>query len=543
MALTLRLLGGARIETDAGPVQGRATQRIRLVLLALLAAAPRQSASREKLIRTLWPDSTPDAARRLLTEALYVFRKELSEDVVATSGDEVRLNPAVVRCDLVEFREAVAARDWRRAADLYGGPFLDGLSDDDLPAFARWAEEERGQVDVAYGRALRALAESAGREGAAADAVEWWGRLAAHDPYNSRAAVELMQALARAGERARALRFADTFTRRVRGELEIEPDGEVLRVVEQLRAAPAAAPDPVASGRGPIHVAEREGEPPPGEGFLEPGLQLVRRLGEGSVAEVFLAVEQTLGRLVAVKVLAERFADDDTTRTRFEREARAAARVHHPNVAPVYRVGRTAGGLPFIVTPYVDGGTLADRLAAAGRLSLEEVRRYVAQLAAALAAAHRLGVVHRDVRPANLLYSRELDAVMLADFGLAAVMELIFDQRARLTRPGEPLGSPGYASPEQLRGEIVTERADVYSLGVVAFELATGRLPYDAATPVRMIAAHLRDEPYRVSAFRPEADAALDDLVRRCLHKRPEERPFAADVAEVLGAARGGAAG
>jgi serine/threonine-protein kinase len=260
------------------------------------------------------------------------------------------------------------------------------------------------------------------------------------------------------------------------------------------------------------------------------------------VAEVFLAVEQTLGRLVAVKVLAERFADDDTTRTRFEREARAAARVHHPNVAPVYRVGRTAAGLPFIVTPYVDGGTLADRLAAAGRLSLDEVRRYVAQLAAALAAAHRLGVVHRDVRPANLLYSRELDSVMLADFGLAAVTELIFDPRARLTRPGEALGSPGYASPEQLRGEIVTERTDVYSLGVVAFELATGRLPYDATTPVQMIASHLRDEPHRVAAFRHEADAALDDLVRRCLHKRPEERPFAADVAEALGAAQGGGA-
>jgi serine/threonine protein kinase len=159
----------------------------------------------------------------------------------------------------------------------------------------------------------------------------------------------------------------------------------------------------------------------------------------------------------------------------------------------------------------------------------------MAQAAAGLAAAHRLGIVHRDVRPANLLYDRDTDRVLLTDFGLAAVLESGLDAGMRLTRPGQVLGDPAFASPEQLRAEPVAERADVYSLGMVAFHCLTGRSPFAAAHPAQLIVAHQREEPARASALRPEVDAELDELVHRCLNKRPEHRPFAADVAEALG--------
>ena len=233
--------------------------------------------------------------------------------------------------------------------------------------------------------------------------------------------------------------------------------------------------------------------------------------------------------------MSERFAGDETTQRRFEREARSAARIQHPNVATVYRIGRTPGGLPFLVLPYVEGGTLEDRRAAAGELSLEEVRRYLAQAAAGLAAAHRLGVVHRDVRPANLLYDRGTDRVLLTDFGLAALLDALQEDALRLTLPGEVLGNPRYASPEQLSGEAVTERADVYSLGVVGFELLSGELPFDAPTLPAVVAAHLRGHPRRASEVRPDVDPELDGLIARCLNRRPEQRPFAADIAEALG--------
>ncbi|HEX5727404.1 MAG TPA: protein kinase [Longimicrobiaceae bacterium] len=529
MPLSLGVLGGVKVETEEGPLHGRAAHRRRLALLALLAAAPRGLVEREKLIGYLWPDSPPDAARHLLSESLYVLRREL-KDVFLTPGSQVGLDTDAVSCDLVEFREATAAQDWERAASLYAGPFLDGFYVEDAPEFERWVEVERETIGREYARALTALAESAEAAGDAEAAAEWWGRLAVHDRFSSRVALRLMQALAKAGERARAVQFAAAFVARLREE-GFEPGGEVLTLAERLRAEPGAAGERLHS---PVATSVL---PQPGEASagLTPEFDVLRQLGEGSVARVYLAREPALGRLVALKVMAERYAGDEVARARFEREARAAARIQHPHVATVFRIGRTPGGLPFIVLPYVDGGSLEDRLAAAGRFSGEEVRRYVGQTAAGLAAAHRLGIVHRDVRPANLLYDRETDRVLLSDFGLAAVLETGAEQVQRLTRPGERLGNPAYASPEQLRGEPVTERADVYSLGVVAFELLTGRLPFDAATPLEMTAAHLRREPPRAAEVCEGVDPELDDLTARCLNKRPEQRPFAVDIADALG--------
>jgi serine/threonine-protein kinase len=254
------------------------------------------------------------------------------------------------------------------------------------------------------------------------------------------------------------------------------------------------------------------------------------------VARVYLVREPALRRQVAVKVLSPALAADATARARFEREAVAAAGIQHPNVAPIYRTGRLADGVPYLVMPFFQGGSLEARLKAGGPLAPDDARRYLGQVAAGLAAAHRLRIVHRDVRPANILYDRDTHRVVLIDFGIAAVLDDPGDPHAsRLTRPGEPLGIPVYASPEQLRADpVVTDRADVYSLGIVAFEMLAGRPPFAAVTAVGMMRAHALETPPCVDELRPEVDPALARLIAACLRKPPAERPAAADVAEAM---------
>jgi len=535
MALTLRVLGGIRIERDGEPLQGRAAQRRRLALLAVLSVIPGHAARREKLAAMLWPDASAEAARRLLTEALHVFRRELHPEVISAAGDEVGLNPDVLAVDVAEFRTALERGDWEGAVAAYGGAFLDGFNGDDIAGFPQWVDGERAKLAQQYADALERLAKAADEASDRAAAAEWWGKLSFADRYSEGVALGLMRALVGVGERARALQFGTAFIRRLRDDLGLDPNPEVVEFLGRLRAEPAAPPAPVPVAPPPAPAVPAEPDAAAARGEISPEFQVVRRIGEGNVATVYLAREPALGRHVAVKVLSDRFRGDGTTQHRFEREARAAARIHHPNVATVYRIGRTPAGMPFLVLPYVEGGTLEDHRAAAGGLSVNEVRRYVAQAAAGLAAAHRLGVVHRDVRPANLLYDRGTDRVLLTDFGLAAVLDASHEDALRLTLPGEVLGSPRYASPEQLRGDAVTDRADVYSLGIVAFELLTGDIPFAARTAPALAAAHAREQPGRASALRPDVDPELDALIDRCLHKRPEQRPFAADVAEALG--------
>jgi tRNA A-37 threonylcarbamoyl transferase component Bud32 len=284
---------------------------------------------------------------------------------------------------------------------------------------------------------------------------------------------------------------------------------------------------------------------------LAPDLELVRPLGEGSVACVYLAREPALQRLVAVKVLRDEVAADDVARLRFEREAQAAARITHPNVTAVYRVGRTDSA-PCIVMEYIEGRTLEDLLIAAGPFSPAEVRRVLASTAYALAAAHRKGIVHRDVRPANVMLEDESRRVVLKDFGIAAMLESGSQQVARLTAAGVRLGDPLHMSPEQQSGEEVGPPSDVYGLGFMGYELLLGRTPRpasrptdpDAASPMRPDA--LRAEATRlrpIEEVRSDVDAVLARVITRCLAEKPVHRPRAVEVAEALVRVSGDGAG
>jgi TolB-like protein/DNA-binding SARP family transcriptional activator/Tfp pilus assembly protein PilF len=232
---SLKLFGGVSLFGDDGPLTGPATQRRRLALLALLAAAPDGGVSREKLIGYLWAETGSEQARRFLADSVYSLRKALGQEAILAQGDNLRLNPEVIRSDVTEFREALARGDRLAAAALYKGPFLDGFFVPDASESERWSESERERYAREFAHVLEALAEEREREGDLRAAVEWWRRLAAHDPYSSRVALRLMQALEAAGDPGGALQHARMHEALLREALEIEPDAEVLALAERLR--------------------------------------------------------------------------------------------------------------------------------------------------------------------------------------------------------------------------------------------------------------------------------------------------------------------
>jgi serine/threonine protein kinase len=267
---------------------------------------------------------------------------------------------------------------------------------------------------------------------------------------------------------------------------------------------------------------------------LEPEFQIVRLLGEGSVAQVYLARERSLQRLVAIKLMKAELAKDETARKRFDREARSAAKINHHNVAAVHRVGALENGTPFIIMEYIEGRNLADALKAEGVMTIEQACSTLSQVASALAAAHEKGIVHRDVKPENVVREKDSDRVVLTDFGIAAILDTGSETITRLTQQGQLLGDPRYMSPEQLLGEDVTDETDVYSLGVMGYELLTLQAPYEGTSSVQLITAHLKKDPIPLARLRPDADPFLQELMERCLSKKPAHRPRASDVAKAL---------
>ncbi len=244
--------------------------------------------------------------------------------------------------------------------------------------------------------------------------------------------------------------------------------------------------------------------------------RVVRRLGGGGMAEVFLARDTTLDRLVAVKVLRERFADDQEFVARFHREARAAAALNHPNVIAIHDRGGSAGS-SYIVMEYVPGETLKERIRREGRLSPAAARTVECDLLDALQAAHDRGIVHRDVTAQNVLLTSD-GRVKVADFGIAH-----FGSSA-LTSTGVVMGTSRYLSPEQARGEPTDKRSDVYSAGVVLFEMLTGRLPFEGDNDLAIALRHASEPAPAPSSLEPGLSPQFDEIVGRALRKDPGER-------------------
>ena len=270
---------------------------------------------------------------------------------------------------------------------------------------------------------------------------------------------------------------------------------------------------------------------------LAPGLILIRELGEGGMGTVFLARDPALKRNVVVKVLSPALAVDERARRRFAREAEAAAAVAHPNVVSVFQVGELPrSNTSYFVMQYVEGQTLEAACPPGTPVPVARVKRIIGEIASALAAAHARGLVHRDIKPANVMLEAESDRVTVLDFGISAAVspERLAQSGTRLTLQGMSVGTPQYMSPEQAAGEDVTDRSDVYSLGLIAFELLTGKPVFEERTPMALAAAHIHREPPKVASLRTDLEPAFADLVDGCLLKEPAERPTAADIARML---------
>jgi serine/threonine protein kinase len=264
--------------------------------------------------------------------------------------------------------------------------------------------------------------------------------------------------------------------------------------------------------RGPAHLASDDRV---GTRFGK--YEIESLIGVGGMGRVYKATDAE-GAPVALKIVKRDLARDETFRRRFRREARIAQTVRNPHVVPVRDTGEHEG-LPFLAAQFIEGSTLDQKLAAEGRLDLATTVRICAQVADGLQALWKAGMVHRDVKPANILLDLSGNAY-ITDFGLAK------DSAGTvLTRPGQPLGSMDYMPPEQIRGEPVTGAADIYSLGCVVFECVHGRPPFADREGMRVLWAHLQDEPPDPSADRTDISPEFAGALRSALRKQPADRP------------------
>lgn len=250
-------------------------------------------------------------------------------------------------------------------------------------------------------------------------------------------------------------------------------------------------------------------------------------IGRGGMGVVYRARDEKLKRQVAIKVLPPELAFRTDIRQRFMREAETAARLSHPNIVPIHSVG-DVNELVYFVMGLVDGESLGLRIKRRGRLSIEEARRVMKEAADALSAAHAQGVIHRDVKPDNILLEGTRGRVMVTDFGIAKALS---SEGGTLTEAGVAIGTPAFMSPEQAAGDReIDGRSDLYSLGVVAYQMLTGELPFQASSVAALLMKQISESPVAVDRKRPETPVELSQTVMRCLEKDPQDRWPTADA-------------
>ena len=254
-------------------------------------------------------------------------------------------------------------------------------------------------------------------------------------------------------------------------------------------------------------------------------------IGRGGMSVVYRARDLRLNRSVAIKVLPPELAHDPGVRARFTREAQTAAQLSHAHIVPIYDVGER-DGLAYIVMAMITGGNLATLLAHEPRLPIEESRRFLREVADALDYAHQRGVIHRDIKPDNIMIDRESGRALVTDFGIAWAMEAA----SRLTATGIAVGTPTYMSPEQAVGERALDgRSDIYSLGVVAYQMLTGRVPFTASNSMALLLKHVTERPRSIAELRPDTPPAMTEAIERALLKSPEDRwPSAGTLRDAL---------
>jgi eukaryotic-like serine/threonine-protein kinase len=329
-------------------------------------------------------------------------------------------------------------------------------------------------------------------------------------------------------------------------------DGSML--VDVQGAPPAATPrTPVGSATA---VRTPPLKPPPSldrastlsNQMLDARYQVMKKLGEGGMSYVYLAKEISTGQEVAIKVLSPKLASDKSSVERLRREAGLAMRLDHPNVCRILRLGESEDGLIYLVMPFLHGELLSEREVRDGPMDLAAGLSILRQVCAGLHHAHDLQIVHRDLKPENIMLVPNEDGsdrAVVMDFGLAK--ERRADPSiAKLTATGIILGTPEFMSPEQIRGKALDARSDVYALGIVAFEMFTGKLPFQGRNAQEMMIARLRGNPTPIRTVRPDIPVVLEKAISKALETNPENRfPTTIAFADALseGEGAGGSGG
>jgi WD40 repeat protein/DNA-binding SARP family transcriptional activator len=517
--MEFRLLGPLEASDGGSPIPlGGPKQR---TVLAHLLLRPEQLVPADRLIDEVWGEEPPATARNALQTYVSHLRNALGRDrlegrsrgyvlhVEPSEVDAFRFEALVERARQLTATDAAAAvRLYAEALALWRAPALDDLADQPSlrPEITRLEElrmvatEERVAAELDLGRHAELIPEME--------------ILAARHPLRERLWGNLMTALYRSGRQGDALAAFQEAREVLAEELGIDPSPELQRLHEQILRQDRA-----------LEIA---GEP------LR-GYRLLEQVGEGAFGAVHRAFQPQVGREVAVKVIHPRLANNPEFIRRFEAEAQLVARLEHPHVVPLYDYWREPDGA-YLVMRFLRGGSLQEALRG-GPLASATAVGVLDQVAQALASAHRQGVVHRDVKPANILFDEEGNAY-LSDFGIAKELTAAQDSIGG----GTPSPFAYYLSPEELRGETPSSRADIYSLGIVLYEMLAGRHPYAGSPPQALPGKHLREPVPSLRSARADIPSSVDGIIERATAKDPEERftdarAFASALRAALGPA------
>ena len=296
-------------------------------------------------------------------------------------------------------------------------------------------------------------------------------------------------------------------------------------------------------------VSPRAGQQNLTGALLDGRYRIIMKVGEGGMSFVYMAADIATQERYAIKVLSSALSQDTNAMARLKREASLGMRLAHPNICHIMRLGETEDGIVYVVMPFVEGEVLSDRTNRLGRLELPQVVAFVRDIAEGLSLAHSLKIVHRDLKPENVMVCKRPDGTEFAvvmDFGLAKERKAEGELQ-KLTATGIILGTPEFMSPEQLRGRPLDGRTDIYSLGLMTYEMLTGKLPFQGRTQQEMMIARLKSDPTPLRKMRPELDfpESVERVLNKAMQRNPDDRyQTAVEFAEALASAvSGGAAG
>ncbi len=512
--LLVSVLGPLEVISGKEPVTAFESDKVRALLAFLVVEADRPH-PREKLAEFLWPDRRSGAALGNLRHALTILRRAIDNDkadlpYLLITRKSIQFNlSADVWVDIADFTQYVAhsgdGQDslhvLEKAAALIRGSFLDGLSSGDSDALEEWLLFQREQIKSEHLQILNKLSTHAELDSDYHRAIRYTRQRIGLAPWDEQGYQELMRLLALSDRGGEALAQFEICRQRLAEELNVSPSPETVALYNRIKSG---AFKPPLSELHRQHVR---------------GYRLGACIGVGHAGAVYRAYQPVVGRDVAIKIILPQFTGRPSFIRRFEAEARTVAHLEHPHIVPLYDFWRDPEGA-YLVMRWLRRGSLQDSLTE-GPWPAELGARLVDQISGALAAAHQQGVIHQDVKPANILLD-EAGNGYLSDFGIA-----ITDEGPEAGKPRSyetATGSLGYLSPEAVQGGVVSAATDIYSLGVVIYELFTGQHPFPNLPSKALIEKHLSEPLPKVRDLQPELPAAVDDVIQLATAKDPGER-------------------